>query len=92
MGEDDRTVEIADWDAVVAELERFCTDGTFHAESDVASCSVASATIEVHSSGRLEGSMPLHGFDGRIDVLEFDHVEGTITAESEELRYTFRRP
>lgn len=92
MEEPRRAVEVTDWDAVVAELERFCTGGTFHAESDVASCSVGSATIEVHADGRLEGSMPLHGFDGRVDVLEFDHAEGTITAESEELSYTFRRP
>lgn len=87
-----RTVEIADWDAVVSELDRFCVGGTTHVESDVANCTIREATIEIHSNGRIEGSMPLHAFDGRVETLEFDHAEGTITTESEELRYTFRRP
>lgn len=92
MEERSRTVEIADWDAVVAELKRFCEEGMTHVESDVVSCTIRDATIEIRPNGRVEGSMPLHAFGGRIETLEFDHVEGTITAESEELRYTFRRP
>lgn len=92
MEDHGRTVEIADWDAVVSELDRLCVDGTTHAESDVTNCTIRDATIELHSNGRIEGSMPLHAFDGRVEPLEFDHVKGTITAESEELSYTFRRP
>jgi ribosomal protein L21E len=92
MEECDRTVEVTDWDAVTAELERFCTDGTLHVESDMASCTAGDATIEIYANGRVQGGMPLHEFDGRVDTLEFDHSAGTITVESEEVRYTFRRP
>ncbi len=92
MEEPRRIVAITDWDAVTAELERFCADGTFHAESDVSNCTVGTGTIEIHASGRVESSMPLHEFGGEVDTLEFDHREGAITAESEELSYTFRRP
>lgn len=92
MAEQSRAVEITDWDAVNAELERFCTDGTFHAESNVASCTVGNGTIEIHANGRIESSTPRHEFDGEIDTIEFDHRTGAITAESEELSYTFRRP
>lgn len=92
MDEHNRTVEIVDWEGVVTEIERFCVDGHIHAESDLVSCTLGSATIEITASGRLMGSMPLHEFDGRVEVLEFDHEAGTITAESGELSYTFRRP
>lgn len=34
MEEPRRTVEMTDWEAVTAELERFCADGTFHTESE----------------------------------------------------------
>ncbi|MEM4780295.1 MAG: hypothetical protein QXG03_01825 [Halalkalicoccus sp.] len=87
-----REVEITDWDAVLAEMERFCAEDHLHAENDLACCSAGSATIEIHASGRLSGSMPLHEFDGRVDLLTFDHEAGTITAESGEVSYTFRRP
>jgi hypothetical protein len=92
MEERHRTVEITDWDAVTTELERFCADGAFHVESDMASCTVGDATIEIYANGRVQGGMPLHEFGGRVETLEFDHREGTITAESEELSYTFRQP
>lgn len=92
MGGKLREVEIADWEGVIAEIERFCADGHCHAESDLVSCTLGGAIIEITASGRLLGSMPLHEFDGRVDVLQFDHTEGTITAESGELSYTFRRP
>ena len=92
MEEPRRTVAISDWDAVTAELERFRADGTFHTESDAASCSVGSATIEVHADGRVEGSMPLHEFGAEVETLEFDHDGGEVTAKSGELHYTFRRP
>lgn len=92
MDEHRHTVGMNDWEAVVSELDRFCVDGTTHVESDVASCTIGNATIEIHSNGRLQGSMPLHTFDGRVETLAFDHLEGTITAESEESAYTFRRP
>lgn len=92
-GEDERvTVEATDWDAVTAELQRFCESGTYHTDSDVASCTVGDATFEVYSNGRVEGGMPLHGFDGEAETLTFDHREGTITAEGEGMSYTFRRP
>lgn len=86
------TVEATDWDAVTAELERFCESGTYHTDSDVASCTVGDATFEVYSNGRIEGGMPLHDLDGEAETLTFDHREGTIVAEGEGLSYTFRRP
>ncbi|ADJ16072.1 hypothetical protein [Halalkalicoccus jeotgali] len=92
MDEHSRTVDIADWEAIVSELDRFCVDGMTHVESDMAHCTIGDATIEIHADGRVAGSMPLHEFDGVIETLEFDHVGGTISAESEEITYTFRRP
>lgn len=92
MDEHSRTVEIDDWAAVISQLDRFCVDGMTHVESDVASCTIGDATIEIHLNGHLEGSMPLHEFDGRVETLAFDHLEGTITAESAEVSYTLRRP
>lgn len=86
------TVEATDWDAVTAELQRFCESGTYHTDSDVASCTVGDATFEVYSNGRIGGAMPLHDFDGRAETLTFDHREGTIVVEGEGLTYTFRRP
>ncbi len=86
------TVEATDWDAVTAELQRFCESGTYHTDSDVASCTVCDATFEVYSNGRIGGAMPLHELDGEAETLTFDHREGTITAEGEGVSYTFRRP
>ncbi|MFC6904847.1 hypothetical protein [Halalkalicoccus tibetensis] len=91
-GEGSVTVEATDWDAVTAELERFCESGTYHTDSDVASCTVGDATFEVYANGRVEGAMPLHELDGEAETLTFDHGEGTITAEGEGVSYTFRRP
>ncbi|WP_122090670.1 hypothetical protein [Halalkalicoccus subterraneus] len=92
MDEHNRTVGIDDWEGAVTEIERFYVDGHLHTESDLVGCTIGNATVEIHANGRLEGSMPLHEFDGRIHTLAFDHDEGTITAESEELSYTVRRP
>ncbi|MDS0283116.1 hypothetical protein [Haloarcula onubensis] len=48
----------------------------------------------VDPDGRVEGGMPLHGFDGPADELQFDHEHGEIhvSAGDGAVSYTFRRP
>jgi len=48
----------------------------------------------VDPDGCVQGGMPLHGFDGPADRLQFDHEAGEIhvSADDSAVSYTFRRP
>ena len=61
-------------------------DGTLVAEFS------GSTYFSVDPDGRVEGGMPLHGFDGPADELRFDHERGEIHVSAGGVSYTFRRP
>jgi len=89
-------VDPADREGLRKHLEQFAgpdrvteaADGTLAAEFS------GSAYFAVDPDGRVEGGMPLHGFDGPADELRFDHEAGEIHVSADEgaISYTFRRP
>jgi len=89
-------VDPADREALRDHLEQFAgadrvretEDGTLAAEFG------GSTQFSVDPDGRVEGGMPLHGFDGPADRLQFDHDAGEIhvSAGDGAVSYTFRRP
>jgi len=90
------TVSPTDRDALRTHLEQFAgedrvtesPDGTLAAEFS------GSTYFRVDPDGRISGGMPLHGFDGPVEELRFDHESGEIhvSADGGAVSYTFRRP
>ncbi|WP_324662574.1 hypothetical protein [Haloarcula sediminis] len=89
-------IEPSDRGTLRRHLERFAgenrvteaSDGTLTAEFS------GSTYFSVDPDGRVQGGMPLHGFDGPADQLQFDDESGEIHVSSGDGRvsYTFRRP
>jgi hypothetical protein len=90
------TVDPADRETLRDHLERFAgadrvteaADGTLVAEFS------GSTQFSVGPDGRVEGGMPLHGFEGAADRLQFDHDadEIHVSADDGAVSYTYRRP
>jgi len=83
-------VPLAEFDRVVAALERFA--GDVAVEDGCARASMGSATLELCRDGRVAGAMPLHEFEGGVETVVFDHDAGELRVEGDGVDYTFRRP
>jgi len=90
------TVDPTDRETLRAHLEQFAGEDrvTESADGTLTADFSASTYVAVGPEGRVEGGMPLHGFDGPADRLRFDHESGEIHVSAEEgaVCYTFRRP
>lgn len=53
-------------------------------------CDFGTATLVVTSEGRVEGGMPLHGFEGRAERLVVG--EDTVRVLGPDVEYVYRRP
>jgi len=94
--EDDETVDPTERERLRDHLEEFA------GEDRVTESVNGTLTVEFNQStyflvdpdGRVQGGMPLHGFDGPVDELRFDHQSGEIhvSADDGAVSYTFRRP
>lgn len=84
-------VGLSDWAELTKHLHRFASSDTT-AEEDQVRIDFGSAHVEVGRDGRVDTRMLLHEFEREGDVaFVFDHEAGTLTIESEDAIYTFRR-
>jgi hypothetical protein len=91
-GADAERVPLAEFERVVAALERFAGADAVTVDGDCARASMGSAGLELCRDGRVTGAMPLHEFDGAAEAVVFAHAAGELRVEGEDLEYTFRRP
>lgn len=94
--EADGGVAVDRFETVCDRLAAWCADGDgqFRVETvdgtERAVCEFGTASLVVGADGRVEGGMPLHGFEGRATELVF---EGTaVRVRGEDLNYVYRRP
>ena len=87
------TIDLPDWEAIQTELKQFGTTGEVTADDTSIRVEFGSAYIEVTSEGSIHTGMPLHNLehDGEAKLI-VNHENGSITVETDELNYTFRRP
>lgn len=86
-------VVLSEWAELTAQLRQFADGAETTADEDRLRLEFGSAHVEVGREGRIETGMPLHEFErvGDVEVV-VDHDAGTLTIESEDTSYTFRRP
>jgi len=87
------TIHLTDWEAIQTELKQFGTTGEVTADDTSIRVEFGSAYIEVTREGSIHTGMPLHNLehDGEAKLI-VNHENGSITVETDELNYTFRRP
>ena len=86
-------IQLTDWEAVTAELQRFGVTGEVDTRDDSIRVTFGSAYIEVTKQGTISTGMPLHELEHEGDVsLIVDHENNSISIHTDELSYTFRRP
>jgi hypothetical protein len=89
---DTERVPLAEFERVVAALERFAGADSVTVDGDCARAQMGSAGLALCRDGRVTGAMPLHEFDGEGAVAVFDYAAGELRVQGEDLEYTFRRP
>lgn len=86
-------IQLSEWDDVVDELRRFGTPGSVTLDDDRIRLDFGSAHVDISRDGGVSTGMPLHSFElGGDAALVVDHDAGSLTVETEQLQYTFRRP
>lgn len=86
-------IRLDNWDAVTDELRQFGTAGDITTGDDWIRLDFGTAHVEVSQKGHVSAGMPLHDFEhgGEIELV-VDHEAGSLTIETAEVSYTFRRP
>jgi len=86
-------IQLTDWEAVTRELRQFGATGEVTSDDERIRVAFGSAYIEATKAGAISTGMPLHELNHDGDgTLRVDHENGSITVETDALRYTFRRP
>lgn len=86
-------IELSDWDQLTEHMRRFGTAGTVTADDEHIHVDFGSADVELSRDGTLRTGMPLHDFaQDETGAIIVDHDAGTLTVESDDVDYTFRRP
>lgn len=86
-------ITLSDWETLKEELRRFGTTGEVTIGDGRIVVDFGAAHIEISRDGSLETGMPLHDF-AQSDISGFvlDHDAGTLTVNTGDVNYTFRRP
>ncbi|OVE84057.1 hypothetical protein [Natronolimnobius baerhuensis] len=88
-----KRIQFSNWETVVDELRQFGETGDVTLKDDRIRINFGSAHIEVSQDGLVSTGMPLHEFEQKGDVdLIVNHDDGSLTIESDDVTYTFRRP
>lgn len=86
-------IHLTDWEAIRSELKQFGTTGEVTTDETTIRVEFGSAYIEVTEKGSIHTGMPLHELKHDDEgTLIVDHENGSITVETDALKYTFRRP
>jgi len=86
-------VTFSEWETLVDELRKFGSAGDVRTDDGWIRVDFGSAYVELSRDGWIGTGMPLHEFEREgVTELVLDHDGGSLTVETGETSYTFRRP